>query len=90
MTLSEENELLRASLDAMAARLHAAELERNAFLKQAKTEAKAAEVLRKEVTRHNKRCRVRKRQALLLLQKLSHCRTQLKLYAAGFYGVTRA
>lgn len=84
MSLEEENQLLRASLDKISKRLHEVEIERDVYLKQAVVEYRASEYLRKEVTRHNKRCRGRRKQVKLLLEKLNEARQRLKSCAAGF------
>lgn len=84
MGLEEENQLLRATLDALSHNNHVLALNHDKFLRWLTEEQQKTKALRKEVTRHNKRCRGRKKQVKLLLSKLNEARQRLKSCAAGF------
>ena len=68
--LAEENKQLRASLDLAGDKIHQLECENVRMVKYVTVIESSRARLAREVTRHNKRCRQRKRQVKrLLLQR---------------------
>lgn len=70
--LEAENALLRASLDLAGDKIHQLECELSMLRPAYAAIQKEKKALAREITRHNKRCRKRKRQVTKLLNQVAY------------------